>query len=209
MINSESTFNCLINHIWTSCHRVQAKIYTRPDKQSLILIQHSADIYSILKTTIQKLDQQQFVIWRLNLVINDQFFFKVGGQSSTLRPRRHAILGWNCIIFLPCKLFFHRHTLDSYCRVLSIMISSKYSRHGRKALCVQSCIFFSTCDVNLYCQTSNIRHQIPTSMFLFLPWSCLCSIHWSQVLSQEWRCSWSSASRRCSNYIWVINNLMA
>ena len=25
-------------------------------------------------------------------------------------------------------------------------------------------------------------------------------------LSWEWRCSWSSADRRCSNYIWVINN---
>ena len=34
--------------------------------------------------------------------------------------------------------------------------------------------------------------------------SCLRSIHWSQVLNWEWRCSWSSADRRCSNYIWVI-----
>ena len=28
-------------------------------------------------------------------------------------------------------------------------------------------------------------------------------------LSREWRCSWSSADRRCSNYIWVINNSIA
>ena len=34
-------------------------------------------------------------------------------------------------------------------------------------------------------------------------------IHWSHVLSWEWRCSWSSADRRCSNYIWVINNFIA
>ena len=27
------------------------------------------------------------------------------------------------------------------------------------------------------------------------------------MLSGDWRCSWSSADRRCSNYIWVINNL--
>ena len=40
-------------------------------------------------------------------------------------------------------------------------------------------------------------------------WSCLCPIHWSQVLSRGWRCSWSSADRRCSNYIWVINNFIA
>ena len=38
---------------------------------------------------------------------------------------------------------------------------------------------------------------------------CLCPIYWSQVLSREWRCSWSSADRRCSNCIWVINNLIA
>ena len=27
--------------------------------------------------------------------------------------------------------------------------------------------------------------------------------------SWEWRCSWSSADRRCTNYIWVINNFIA
>ena len=27
-----------------------------------------------------------------------------------------------------------------------------------------------------------------------------------QGLNREWRCSWSSADRRCSNYIWVIND---
>ena len=32
---------------------------------------------------------------------------------------------------------------------------------------------------------------------------------WSQESSWEWRCSWSSADRRCSNYIWVINNSIA
>ena len=39
--------------------------------------------------------------------------------------------------------------------------------------------------------------------------SCLYPIHWSQVLSQVCRCSWSSAGRRCSNYIWVINRFIA
>ena len=29
------------------------------------------------------------------------------------------------------------------------------------------------------------------------------------MLSWEWRWSWSSADRRCSNYIWVINNFIA
>ena len=35
--------------------------------------------------------------------------------------------------------------------------------------------------------------------------SCLCSIYWSQVLSHEWRYSWSSADRRCFNYIGAVN----
>ena len=39
--------------------------------------------------------------------------------------------------------------------------------------------------------------------------SCLCPNNWSQVLSREWRCSWSSADRRCCNYIWAINNFIA
>ena len=43
-------------------------------------------------------------------------------------------------------------------------------------------------------------------MFFVSSCSCLCQIHWSQVLSWEWRCSWSSADRRCSNYTWLINN---
>ena len=29
------------------------------------------------------------------------------------------------------------------------------------------------------------------------------------MLSRGWRCSWSSANRWCSNYIWVINNSVA
>ena len=38
---------------------------------------------------------------------------------------------------------------------------------------------------------------------------CLCLIHWSHALRWEWRCSWSIACRRCSNYIWVVNNFIA
>ena len=32
-------------------------------------------------------------------------------------------------------------------------------------------------------------------MFLVSSCSCICPIQWSQVLSREWRCSWSSADR--------------
>ena len=46
-------------------------------------------------------------------------------------------------------------------------------------------------------------------MLLVSSCNFLCRINWSQVVSREWRCSWSSADRRCSNYIWEINNCVA
>ena len=61
----------------------------------------------------------------------------------------------------------------------------------------------------IYHQTSNIGHTKSQHLNVScLYCSCLCPTHWSQVLSQEWRCSWSSADRRCSNNIWVINNFL-
>ena len=30
-----------------------------------------------------------------------------------------------------------------------------------------------------------------------------------EVRCWEWRCSWSSVDRQCSNYIWVVNNFIA
>ena len=44
-----------------------------------------------------------------------------------------------------------------------------------------------------------------TSIYLVSSCSCLCQVHWSQMLSREWRCSWNSAD----NYIWVINDFTA
>ena len=58
----------------------------------------------------------------------------------------------------------------------------------------------------IYRQTSNISHTKSENFNVsHLVWP----IQWSQVLSWEWRCSWSSADRRCSNYIWVIDNFIA
>ena len=61
-----------------------------------------------------------------------------------------------------------------------------------------------------YLQFSNISltqsHNINVSgliLQLSLPNPLKPGISW------EWRCSWSSADRRCSNYIWVINNFIA
>ena len=48
-----------------------------------------------------------------------------------------------------------------------------------------------------------------TETCLVLSCGCLRPIHLSQMLSLEWRYSRSRAKRRCSNYIWVINNFIA
>ena len=62
-----------------------------------------------------------------------------------------------------------------------------------------------------YRRISNIRYapNQKIKMFFVPSCSCFCPIHWSQLLSREWRCSWSSAVRLCFNYIWVINNFTA
>ena len=61
-----------------------------------------------------------------------------------------------------------------------------------------------------YRKVSNIRRtKSPNLNVLVSSCSCFCPIQWSQVLSRERRCSWSSADRRCSNYIWVIDNFIA
>ena len=70
-----------------------------------------------------------------------------------------------------------------------------------------------------HCQHDN-HHQIssmsrtkPKNLNVKFFSSCLAAVfaqnHWSQALCREWSCSWSSADRRCSNYIWVINNFIA
>ena len=50
--------------------------------------------------------------------------------------------------------------------------------------------------------TENYGYHV---IVFFLPCSCLCPIHWSQMLSREWKCSWSSACQRCSNYIFILD----
>ena len=60
-----------------------------------------------------------------------------------------------------------------------------------------------------YRQISNIRHNKSQNMNvarLVLQLSLLNPL--KRVLSWEWRCSWSIACRRCSNYIWVISNFL-
>ena len=67
-----------------------------------------------------------------------------------------------------------------------------------------------TCGRKRYRKISNIKRIKSQNLKTLISFcNCLCPIHWSQLLSREWRCSWSSADRRCSNYIWVINSFIA
>ena len=64
----------------------------------------------------------------------------------------------------------------------------------------------------MHCTIKSLIYDAPkpnTWQILVLSCDCLCRIPWRQMLSREWRCSWSSADRRCSNYIWVIDNFIA
>ena len=57
--------------------------------------------------------------------------------------------------------------------------------------------------INIYTVNSLIQDALnpKTWMFLISSCSCHCPIHWSQVLGREWRCTWYSPNRRCSNHL--------
>ena len=62
-----------------------------------------------------------------------------------------------------------------------------------------------------YCKISNIRHTKSPNLIVsrLVVQLSLSNPMKPGVTSREWRCSWSSADRRCSNYIWVIDNFIA
>ena len=68
------------------------------------------------------------------------------------------------------------------------------------------------CNLLSYRKTFSIRRTKSQSLNvsrLVSSCSCLCPIHWNQMLSRKWRCSWSSTNKRCSSYSWVINKSIA
>ena len=101
-------------------------------------------------------------------------------------------------------------------------IVAEYDRNKQRGICVSKsksrmvvliiCMYVYIY-IYIYRQVSNIRPTKSQNLNV----SCIVlmlsfAIHWDQVLSREWRYrrySWSSADRRCSNYIWVIDNSVA
>ena len=91
-------------------------------------------------------------------------------------------------------------------------ISPKHIHYGKLAMSQHEAVINQITNAyrspNLLSNLKYKMHQIP-KMFVVLSCTCLFAIYWSQVLSWKWRCSWSSAEKRCSNYIWVIDNFIA
>ena len=73
-------------------------------------------------------------------------------------------------------------------------------------ICMRICLLCFVSDKIIYCTTKPLAYVAPNPKnFLLSYCSCLCLIHWSQVLRREWRCRWSSVDRRliyCINDDW-------
>ena len=95
--------------------------------------------------------------------------------------------------------------------LLSNLIVFRYFKClGYMGICPTGTIVHAKFKKNLTVKSLIYVAPIPkTLMSLVLSCSCLCPSYWCYVLSWEWRCSWSSADRWCSNYIWVINNFIS
>ena len=83
------------------------------------------------------------------------------------------------------------HAWPRHCHAIIVPIPSKLSHEDSCKHTVKSLIWGAP------------NHKTLISLVSFC--SCLCAIYWSQVFSREWRCSWSSADRRCSNCSWLVN----
>ena len=129
------------------------------------------------------------------------------GFSCRIRNRIIFILLWRTVHALSRGLF--------WCLYPSLLHSSPYitlyilaflnPQLWSLSISISKCKFVAK---RIYRQISNTR-RTKSQVFFVSSCSCLCRIHWSHVFRHEWRCSWSSADRRCANYIWVINNFIA
>ena len=96
---------------------------------------------------------------------------------------------------------FTRDPLNGYCLQIMAWGERLMVRYSSVAV---------ICENRIYTKISNIsRTKSQNLNDCRLVLHLFCPIYWSRVLSREWRCSWSCADRRCFNYIWVINNLIA
>ena len=86
-------------------------------------------------------------------------------------------------------------------------LSTTFNKIKRSKRNKPSIIIYHYNNLTSYRHTSSLS-RTKSQIFLVSSCRCLYPIHWSQVWSREWRCSWGSANRRCSHYIWVIKILL-
>ena len=111
----------------------------------------------------------------------------------------------SCACSKPVERQYIKLNIFSSVKIYCVYKQSTERSYNMRSLTRVSWLWLSCTESNLY----NEAHQI---LKLKCFSSCLAVVfaqfHCSQVLSRE-RCSWSSADRRCSNYIWMISNLNA
>ena len=130
-----------------------------------------------------------FTHWSLKKIINILPTFQM---HFLHRKFCYISLEFNLCVFLRVQLIvIHYQSNNGLIRCWTVM---PYDITGQQWTTVKPLIYVT------------LNHK---KMFLVSSCSCPCPIHWSQVQSREWRCSWSSADRRCSNCIWVINKVIA
>ena len=131
--------------------------------------------------------------------------------SSTSRGRNLFLPGSYCSFrfHFPWKEHVNSNTIVKYLystqfAVVSLVLRITASCKGKYLLNHAFQLFFQFLPVQVE-ETYFFRDGLNRGLIRFLPPG---GRNLPTLISWEWRCSWSSADRRCSNYIWVISHLI-
>ena len=145
--------------------------------------------------------------WEMALLCNNVSHWLGTSQGSALITKILHIARAFC-----CGLMIvdYTHILQSYftgtgaVMIFMICCVLLWFDTRKMWICYSSRIIF------MYCHTSNIRctkYQNSNASHLILKLPLPNPL--KPVVKSKWRCSWSSAKRWCSNYVWVVNNFIA
>ena len=119
---------------------------------------------------------------------------------------------WHYVLYhvwtFPCCIVWR----GWWIHVLNWYIVGTWQSRVAMIKCTPSYTLVLSLIIHNYYQTSNVRCAKSPKFNVSRPVLQLSlpnPIHWSQVLSWKWKCSWSIVDRRCSNYVWVINKVIA
>ena len=131
--------------------------------------------------------------------------------------KQYRFVSWIFMLISNLKRFYVTRTRANFCSVISCPCRTYcfdgcpeyFAKWGTLVMPQdQLSIFLRFYQYWNNVTVKNLIHIHPKTPCFAL--ELICPIQWSQVLSRERRCGWSSADRRCStNYIWVISKFMA